>query len=92
MPRHARVRAQPCPTLTSQNDTVIYTPGSNSGGFREGARGCTISVGRDANLCLHVTVDSYVNKKILPYFFEKRSIVLQRTVTSLHTVPFTVGV
>jgi len=83
MPRHTRVRAQLSPTLTSQNDTVIYTSGSNSGGVREGVRGCTISVGRDANLCLHVTVNSHVNKKILFYFFEKRSIVLQRTVKSM---------
>jgi len=55
MPRRAHVRAQLCPTLTSQNDTVIYTSGSNSGGVREGrVRGCTISVGRGVNLCLHV--------------------------------------
>jgi len=54
MLRHARVRAQLCPALTSQNDTVICAFGHNSGGVRESVKGCTISVGRGVGLCLHV--------------------------------------
>ena len=46
MPRRARVHAQPCLTLMSQNDTVICTSDTNSGGVREGVGGCTISVSR----------------------------------------------
>jgi len=81
MPRHAHVYTQLCPTLTSQNDTVIYTSGSNSGGVREGARGCAVSAGQGVNLFLHVKVDRCVNKEVPSYFFEKRSIVLQRAVS-----------
>ena len=67
------------PTLTSKNDTVVYTSGFNSGGVREGVRACAVSAGQGVhvNLCLHVKVDSCVKKKH-HYFFEKRSIVLQR--------------
>jgi len=47
--------------LTSQNDTGIYTSGSNSGGVREGVKGCTTSAGQG------------VSKEITSYFFFSKS-------------------
>jgi len=34
------------PTLTSKNDTVVYTSGSNSGGVWEGVGVCAVSAGQ----------------------------------------------
>jgi len=65
----------PMPALSSasrsqagQNNTVIYTSGSNSGGARDGVKGCSISAGQGINLCLPVELDSCVNGEILSCF------------------------
>jgi len=65
----------PIPALNSasrsqagQNNAVIYTSGTNSGGALESVRGCAVSAGQGINHCLHVEVDSCVNKEILSYF------------------------